>query len=55
MNVYGGLGIGMLFLSFHDTYDGPDGLFLTMHRLMNILFNFYAGANYFITSKTALY
>lgn len=55
MNVYGGLGLGMLFLSFHDTYDGPDGYIPYNASSNEFLFNFYAGANYFITSKTALY
>lgn len=55
MNVYGGLGMGLLFLNFHDTYDGPDGYIPYNGSNTDFLFNMYAGANYFFNSKTALY
>lgn len=56
MNVYGGLGMGILYLSFKDTYDGPyDGYSATNLSGTDFLFNFYLGANYFFNSKTAVY
>lgn len=57
MNVYGGIGMGLLYSLFHDSYDGPnDGSYLTYDNSgMDFLFNFYLGANYFFTPKTAAY
>ena len=56
MNVYGGLGMGILYLSFKDTYDGPyDGYSATNLSGTDFLFNLYLGANYFFNSKTAVY
>lgn len=56
MNVYGGLGMGLLFLNFKNTYDGPyNGYLATNLSGTNFLFNLYLGANYFFNSKTAVY
>ncbi len=56
MNVYGGLGIGLLYEGYKYTYNGPHYPSLIrdsggMHFLMNL----YLGAQYFLSSKTALY
>jgi len=56
MNVYGGLGLGLLYLSFKDTYDGPhDGYSSYNYSGTDFLFNLYLGANYFFNDKTAAY
>lgn len=56
LNVYGGLGIGMLFWNVKETYSGPkDGYIPYSGGSSEFLFNLYFGANYFISSKTALY
>ncbi len=56
INVYGGIGMGLLYSNFHDSYDGPkDGYVYYDNSGMDFLFNFYLGANYFFTPKTAAY
>jgi hypothetical protein len=56
MNVYGGLGVGMLFSSFHDSYNGPvEGYTPYNNSGTDFLFNLYLGADYFLSSRTAFY
>ncbi len=54
LNVYGGLGAGLLFSSYHDTYSGP-GYVPYDNANTDFIFNLYVGANYFISQKMAIY
>ncbi len=56
LNVYGGLGVGMLYEIFKYTYTGPSHpTYFDNEHGPHLIINLFLGANYFITSKTALY
>ncbi len=56
MNVYGGIGLGLLYEGFKYSYTGPNHPnFIKDDAGTHFLMNFYLGANYFLTSKTAIY
>ncbi len=56
MNVYGGVGMGLLFHTFKLTYSGPyKPYFFNDGNSTGFLFNLYLGANYFITPKAAIF
>ena len=56
MNVYGGLGAGLLFSSFKYKYDNPNHPPMTVDEGgTDFILNLYVGANYFLTSKAAIF
>lgn len=56
MNVYGGVGMGLLYSYFRDSYNGPsEGYVYYDGSGMNFLLNLFVGANYFFTPKIAAY
>jgi|YNPMSStandDraft_1061717.scaffolds.fasta_scaffold00262_19 hypothetical protein len=56
MNVYGGLGLGLLYEGYKYSYTGPNHPnFIRDNAGMHFLMNLYLGANYFLSPKTAIY
>lgn len=56
LNVYGGVGLGLLYEGYKYTHTGPNHPgFIRDDAGMHFLMNFYLGANYFLSPKTAIY
>lgn len=56
LNVYGGLGMGLRYVSFHDNYNGPSNYYVKYNGSnMDFHFALYLGANYFLTKKLAVF